>query len=458
MNLVDPTEGNILETLKKQVFCKDKINNSNNVNLVIYGIIIIKKSLKGGVKMTRKKSLIVAMLIFVISIATVINPSLSANAIISTSDAKLHYIGRVDKSKPGAVSLIWEGTTINANFQGTSLKMQLENSSDNHLNIFIDGNLTVVKCLNGDNLYTLASGLEDKVHSVSIFKRTESGMGAVTFKGFILDDGKELADPDKASNLKIEFYGDSITAGACDEDPIGQEQWGDRSTHNNYMSYGAIAARGLNAEYMCTAVSGIGLTHGGQQYTMPQVWDKVWYDINSAIWDFSLWQADYVVVNLGENDLSSGSIGDFSAEYVKLIKSIRGKYPNASIFCVLGPMGASQSQTYINYVSSAVNTLKSSGDNKVFFHKFSQSAGWEHPRVQTNIEVANELVNVIKSNASILLGDANDDGVINIFDLIVVKKFIIGKDVAINLENADLNSDSKINIIDYIKLKKMFIE
>lgn len=349
--------------------------------------------------MKKKKSILILILVCAIFSITLINThplvDAASNNIIDPSNTRLHYEGRIDKSNPKAVKLLWEGSTIKANFEGTSLKMQLENNSDNYLNVFIDNNLTVVKCINGDKLYTLASGLEDKVHSVVIFKRTEASVGGVTFKGFVLDAGDQLIQSEHTNNLKIEFYGDSITAGACDED-LGSDQWDDYSTHNNYMSYGAITARELNAEYMCTAVSGLGLTHGYQTYTMPQIWDRIGCDTNSATWDYSSWQADYVVVNLGQNDKSVGVVGDFTAEYIKLIKNIRAKYPKASIFCVLGPMNAGQDQTYINYISSAVNTLKINGDNKVFFHKFNEYTGGGHPRVETNIKVAKELVDFIK--------------------------------------------------------------
>ncbi|OOM82132.1 endoglucanase E precursor [Clostridium puniceum] len=412
--------------------------------------------------MSKKKNIRLSFVITVMILFTFGNTQASATSdtIISPTNNMLHYEGRIDKSNPQAVKLLWEGSIIKANFEGTSLKMQLENSSDNYLNVIIDNKLTVIKCLNGDNLYTLASGMEDKIHSVEIFKRTEAGIGAVNFKGFILDSGKQLAPFNETKKLQIEFYGDSITVGACDED-TGYDQWSNYYTHNNYMSYSAITARELNAEYMCTAVSGIGLTHGFQPYSMPQIWDRIAYDPNSTPWDYNSWQADYVVVNLGENDKSCGIVGDFTSEYVKFIKNIREKYPNALIFCVAGPMGAGQDQTMLNYVSSAVSTLNSSGDNKVFFHKFSQSCS-THPRVETNIEVAKELVDFINSTNSnmstILYGDVNGDKKVDMLDYMALQKYVFEGTGNINKLNSDINKDTRINTADLFKLRKMILE
>ena len=320
--------------------------------------------------------------------------AIAAQSIVPPNEEKIQYIGRIDTTTPNAYQLVWPGTTIIANFQGTSLKLKLTNDVENYLNVFIDEKLTILKCENGEKIYTLATDLSDTTHVVRIFKRTEA-WAPLTFQGFILDSGKQLADPPARLSRRIEFYGDSITAGACNEDP-GDDQWSDHSTHNNYMAYGAIAARQLDAEYMCTAISGIGMTIGYIDYLMPQVWDKVEYSPSSKAWNFDRWKPDVVVVNLGQNDKSKGPKGNFKAAYTKLIHNIRSKYPNAEIFCVLGPMDAGIDPTFINYVYSAVKDINASGDKKVYFHKFSQFTGGPHPRVSTHQQVADELDKVIK--------------------------------------------------------------
>lgn len=51
-------------------------------------------------------------------------------------------------------------------------------------------------------------------------------------------------------------------------------------------------------------------------------------------------------------------------------------------------------------------------------------------------------------------GDVNDDGEVDIFDCVRLKKFIAGFDVTINEANADVNGDGEIDIFDCVRLKK----
>lgn len=51
-------------------------------------------------------------------------------------------------------------------------------------------------------------------------------------------------------------------------------------------------------------------------------------------------------------------------------------------------------------------------------------------------------------------GDVNDDGEVDIFDCVRLKKYIAGFDVTINEANADVNGDGEIDIFDCVRLKK----
>ena len=44
------------------------------------------------------------------------------------------------------------------------------------------------------NVYLVASGLTDTIHTILIQKRTEAFVGIAEFLGFILDKDKELVD------------------------------------------------------------------------------------------------------------------------------------------------------------------------------------------------------------------------------------------------------------------------
>ena len=51
-------------------------------------------------------------------------------------------------------------------------------------------------------------------------------------------------------------------------------------------------------------------------------------------------------------------------------------------------------------------------------------------------------------------GDTNGDGVVNVFDLLRLKKHLAGSSVEINLLNADVTGDGKVDVFDLLRLKK----
>ena len=55
---------------------------------------------------------------------------------------------------------------------------------------------------------------------------------------------------------------------------------------------------------------------------------------------------------------------------------------------------------------------------------------------------------------SILLGDANDDGAVNMKDVLVMRKALAGMDVSMNNFNADVNQDGSVNMKDVLQIRK----
>ncbi len=51
-------------------------------------------------------------------------------------------------------------------------------------------------------------------------------------------------------------------------------------------------------------------------------------------------------------------------------------------------------------------------------------------------------------------GDVNDDGEVDIFDCVRLKKYLAGFNVTINASNADVNGDGEVDIFDCVRLKK----
>lgn len=64
--------------------------------------------------------------------------------------------------------------------------------------------------------------------------------------------------------------------------------------------------------------------------------------------------------------------------------------------------------------------------------------------VETTATQATELV----------CGDANNDGAVNMKDVLVVRKYLADIEVAIDLGNADTNNDGDVNMKDVLNLRK----
>ena len=120
-----------------------------------------------------------------------------------------------------------------------------------------------------------------------MFKR-QDGCCYFDFYGLILSENTVLLDKEKQSSTrKIEFYGDSVTAGEVSEalDYVGKsdpEHQGEYS--NSWYSYASITARKLNAEVNLVAQGGVALLDGTGYFVPPtyigmeNVYDKLRYN------------------------------------------------------------------------------------------------------------------------------------------------------------------------------------
>jgi lysophospholipase L1-like esterase len=309
---------------------------------------------------------------------------------ISPDDSRIQYQGRIDRADKTAYPLVWPGTSIAIRFTGPAVELLMDSDADDFFQVILDGMQSTLRGNPDKKSYSIVPALPEGEHSFCLYKRTEM-LGDVVFRGFQLGDGCVLLDPALAPSLRIEFYGDSITVGQSNED--GEEdQWPDHSTHNHYLSYDALTTRALYAELSCIAVSGIGLTQGFQPHAMRQIWDRYRPDPLSKIWDFTSWQADMVVINLGANDQSTGFCGNFADPYELFLLQLREMYPLAMLFAIIGPFSE---ETITGQIVSAVASRRQKGDANVHFHRLSQRTK-NHPRVVVHRQMADELTDVIR--------------------------------------------------------------
>jgi lysophospholipase L1-like esterase len=320
-----------------------------------------------------------------------------ALSFISADNNNIAYVGRFDFSDKTAPVFMYSGSTIRTVFTGTSAEIVIKDDSlRNMFTVIIDDSLFVLTTDKPEGVYHLAGNLKNTKHTLEIIRRTEWHGGNTHFLGFNIDKGKKLYKPEVKDRL-IEFIGDSYTCGYGDEGKSRDEHF-TYATENNYLTYGAVAARALGAEYTTVCRSGIGMWQGyggGKDFTMPKLYDQVIQN-SEKLWDFNQMQPQAVVIDLGGNDLSAElDSAAFIDTYVTFLQRIRTNYDSAKIVCVAGPSNPGPEwDKWKSYLHAVVDKYSKS-DPMVSYFEFTafepNGSDW-HPNVAEHKRMADELV------------------------------------------------------------------
>jgi len=325
---------------------------------------------------------------------------------ISDGPAEVRFVGRVDHSDPTGARFAWSGTGLVARFIGPSVAVTLAGGQE--YTVLIDGALEP-KLVPGNGLTPIRDDLDDAVHVIELYRRTEAGEGESQFLGFTFDGGGALLPPTLAPARRIELIGDSISCGFGNEG--ADETCGfTPQTENHYLTYGAMAARAVGAELSTIAWSGRGMVcnygDDAQSCTnpMPTLYDRTLPNRSDSAWDFSQAQPQVVVINLGTNDFSTDqdpSAAEFTSTYTAFLRHIRSLYPDALILCTCGPLlWGTELDMVRAYIADAV---AATGDDAIDTLDIpSQSADdglgcSYHPSVKTHQKMADLLVAQLQS-------------------------------------------------------------
>ncbi len=329
-----------------------------------------------------------------------------------------NYSGRIDFSEPDGVLLVWPGSYIGFCFSGTGLALELENRrswNGSRIGFVVDGNESLIEIGDGVGTYTLAENLPAGTHSCYIYKPMTGGY--IKLLNLLLDDDARLLKPLPKPRKRIEFYGDSVTAGDvvdADEymgkpDPEGNNgQW-----DNSWHTYAMRAGRMLPAEVYNTSQGGIAIFNGTGYFEMPNMrgmedcYDKLRYCSFDKItkWDFSRFVPHVIVFAIGQNDHNPNPdcIYDkvyyrakWEDKYIEIINSIRQHAPKATVVLAL---------TVLNHDPAwdeAIEEIKDrmgGARNRVYHLVYSRcgKATPGHPRNQEQQEMAQELVDFLNS-------------------------------------------------------------
>ena len=331
---------------------------------------------------------------------------------ILPSDPHIEYVGRISFANPDAPRFTYPGVSISALFEGTSLNMIAKPMSGFFM-VRIDDNdpFKVAFANEQDSVITLASQLPDGIHEVFIMNCIESFLPVSEFRGFLLDQDCHLQAKERQYSLRLEFVGNSMTCGYGIESNNPSDTFS-KETENHYYAYPALVSKGLNAQYVVVARSGIGVYRNyggpveGSVDCLPNLYDYTLYGDTTEVWDFSRYIPDIVCVNLGTNDcvLEGYSIHLLKDAFVKFSQKLRSIYPDAKIIWMTGCMlHGKPLEDLQSVLDEVVQESNSAGDMRMHRFDFTPQtgelgygAGW-HPSKRQHERMADELISFIET-------------------------------------------------------------
>lgn len=324
-----------------------------------------------------------------------ISSASAAMSLLAADDPRFRYEGRFDRTDPAQPAVIWAGDRISLDFDGATLAVVFGTvTGQAFFNVTVDGKTEIVS--GAGERFVWPHPLGPGRHHLEILKRSEADAGHVAFRGVELAAGAQAWAPGPpAYKLKIEFIGDSITAGANNEDGA-VDQWEDRRTHNHALSYGFLTSQALGADHRAVAVSGMGVCEGFVPMTAGETWDRLYPRDHPGRADLAVWQPDLVCVNLGENDSAFPRTEgrpfsrDFAVRYGAFIRAVRSAYPAARIALLRGGMWGGANDPDLRAAWEAAVRELEAGDPRISHYVFKHWSE-QHPRVSDHRVMAREL-------------------------------------------------------------------
>jgi lysophospholipase L1-like esterase len=302
----------------------------------------------------------------------------------SVADPNIVYTGRWDLSSATAAVPNWTGGYLQTAFTGTTVKIKARDAVNFYASV--DGGADVFYAGVKGTVNLTPQPLPQGNHTLRVSYRS----GDTVFQGLVLDSGAGTTTPRVPSKL-VEFVGDSITAGAL-TDRLALDSYGWKTGEQLGMRHTQIARAG----YCLVGKSGcVGLA--AQFFKTASTGDQAW--------DFSRYQANAVVINLGTNDIGHSVTGpEFQSAYTTLLRDIRAKYPNAALFAV-----QTLKKRYLTETKAAVSARNAAGDAKVYY---VDTTGWltdgtdyedgnGHPNEAGHTKFANRLAPVISARLGV---------------------------------------------------------
>ncbi|MBN8431298.1 hypothetical protein JF535_10600 [Microbulbifer salipaludis] len=263
---------------------------------------------------------------------------------VSPDDSGIRYTGRWNFDNPQEPWIGWQGSTIEIQFQGSSISADL-NPGDSHeyFRVILNGvpSEQLIRLEPGRTTVTLASGLAtNQSHHLVLMKETFYGTNSV-FYGFDIANGVVQTLPPRPA-LRIAYFGDSNMDGTSlysEKDQQGNDPLSSES--GTYYAYPATVARMLGAEMHLQAAGGATLSGPGDNTVAKFIYSPDWYNQDQNY--RSGFNPHVIVVNAGANDISGikgkqqkSKVKDRFRLVVSELRNVYGETPHIVLYNAYG--------------------------------------------------------------------------------------------------------------------------
>ena len=285
----------------------------------------------------------------------------------------VHTAGRVEDGGD-VLRYSWPGVYFEGRIRGTGVGVVLDDPAADY-DVQVDG-ATVATLVTPGRTTHWIRGLRDAAHTVRLVKRNDTPWSTSSFGGFVATPGGAVLARPAARSRQIEFIGDSLTAGygnlsasrECDGEQL-------KRTTDADVSYGALTARGLRADYQINAYSGQGMVRN-YNGSSPEVnyrsfYDRALLNVPGDVWkNPGTWRPQLVVVHLGTNDFSTpvnpgepwtgeSLAAAYRSAYSGFLTKLRQRYGTATTILAVG------TGPFAGHVEQVVRERTGAGDRRV---------------------------------------------------------------------------------------------
>ena len=318
----------------------------------------------------------------------------------------VHYLGR-NYHENKIVRLDNEGSGFEVYFEGTSLTATMSGKNGSWygytmVSVLVDDEIDTTKrivTLNKSSKeyeYTLVENLTPGFHRVRMLKRTENLSTYLTLHKLATDGTFHPVNSE--NKLKLEVYGDSITAGYGNLRGALNDQTS-ATLQSGLQTYAGYTALELGAEINIQARSGIGMYTANNDIGfgnhISDHYDKVNYD-GEHHWNFDNYTPDVVIINVGANDYWDPTFNQqtFVTSYINTVTSLANIYGEETSFILLSGLMEQEVNSIIVGIKAS---LQQTIPNAIYSYQFSKcNAG--HPLCSEHAKASDELIRLIKEN------------------------------------------------------------